>query len=350
MDSNVKPIRSVYVEQAGEGGNTELSRTTYAIEQETSNPLAPLKPRSESTCTTLNSVHAFSNALIDIASLIYVVDTNFAIDNLKLIQDLVGYSQQFYNCVVFPLAVIEELDGLKSRNRSNITGRSSDGVAIAAQIANTWLFQAFARSDPGIRGQREDEILAKGLKNDNAILDCCRFFLEVRHKPVILLSNDKNLCVKALIYNIRTVTYVEGLTAEMILARSLDLDDLGAESQKLFEEKQYPRLSSIDRNEITRLIYTPGLVQARKESAMRNRRHMKSRQSAALEPKLGSTNVIQKGRYTFPDPNIKIADLQESSNTYRETGGIGGKLLPRTVTRGQYRKRGIGLASSKYAQ
>ncbi|KAK9235929.1 PIN domain-containing protein [Lipomyces kononenkoae] len=167
-----------------------------------------------------------SDGIVGQASVLYVVDTNFLMSHLTILSDLVAYYPNFRNLLVFPLTVIQELDGLK-----NVTQSPSDGlqsryqpdIGLLARRANDWLFKAFARSEPAIRGQKASEEIGKGLVGDKSILGCCRFFQEMQHKPVVLLSNDKNLCVQALIYSIRTVSFVPGLTAREILIRSLDL-------------------------------------------------------------------------------------------------------------------------------
>ncbi|KAK9370430.1 PIN domain-containing protein [Lipomyces kononenkoae] len=167
-----------------------------------------------------------SDDSVDRASVLYVVDTNFLMSHLTILNELVAYYPNFRNLLVFPLTVIQELDGLKTVNlpaNEGLQSRHQTDIGLLARRANDWLFKAFARSEPAILGQKANEEIEKGVIGDKSILYCCRFFQEIRHTPVILLSNDKNLCVQALIYSIRTVSFVPGLTAREILIRSLDL-------------------------------------------------------------------------------------------------------------------------------
>ncbi|KAK9351188.1 PIN domain-containing protein [Lipomyces doorenjongii] len=163
---------------------------------------------------------------VELASVLYVVDTNFVISHLRILNDLIAQYAKFGNLLVFPETVIDELDGLKTTeppSKVSLQSRHQSDIALLARRANDWLFKSLARSEPAIRGQKANEKIERNLFGDKSILDCCRFFQEIRHKPVVLLSNDKNLCVQALIYSIRTVSFVPGLTARDLLIRSLYL-------------------------------------------------------------------------------------------------------------------------------
>lgn len=57
-----------------------------------------------------------------------------------------------------------------------------------------------------MRGQKLFEVVdRKHELNDDRILDCCLFF--ARHTRVVLISNDRNLCVKALVHNVFCFTW-----------------------------------------------------------------------------------------------------------------------------------------------
>ncbi|KAK9433386.1 PIN domain-containing protein [Lipomyces doorenjongii] len=163
---------------------------------------------------------------VELASVLYVVDTNFVISHLRILNDLIAQYAKFGNLLVFPETVIDELDGLKTTeppSKVSLQSRHQSDIALLARRANDWLLKSLARSEPAIRGQKANEKIERNLFGDKSILDCCRFLQEIRHKPVVLLSNDKNLCVQALIYSIRTVSFVPGLTARDLLIRSLNL-------------------------------------------------------------------------------------------------------------------------------
>ncbi|KAK9471384.1 PIN domain-containing protein, partial [Dipodascopsis tothii] len=161
-------------------------------------------------------------------SAVFIVDTNFVLSHLRILDEMVVYAAVYRHVVVFPWTVIKELDGLKNSTRVNMVKEKDNNkttpqvVGQLARRAGNWLFQLFARTDPGVRGQKKDEKLEEAkLSPDDSILDCCRFFRERTGVRTILLSNDRNLCVKALVYSILTVTYVPGLTAQYILNRIL---------------------------------------------------------------------------------------------------------------------------------
>lgn len=110
--------------------------------------------------------------------------------------------------IVIPYTTIEELNGIKSSG----SDRSSENSRHARTAIN-WLMHHLGKNDPGIIGQRMTEVLQPNLRADDAILDCCLYFQDVKGSYTVLLSGDHNLCVKALVHSIKTVTYKPGLTA-----------------------------------------------------------------------------------------------------------------------------------------
>ncbi|KJE89730.1 hypothetical protein CAOG_01161 [Capsaspora owczarzaki ATCC 30864] len=100
--------------------------------------------------------------------------------------------------VVLPWTVVQELDRLKKGN-----------VSTEAQRANEFLLRMLQAKHPFLKGQPLKES-SKGFNepgienNDDRILDCCLRYRQskVPMPRVILLTNDKNLGVKALVNNI----------------------------------------------------------------------------------------------------------------------------------------------------
>ncbi|EFN66674.1 Uncharacterized protein C1orf26 [Camponotus floridanus] len=130
-----------------------------------------------------------------------VVDTNVFLSNLKIIEEardatFKNYPRPF---IVIPWTVINELDYIKSN-------RSTHELSVKARKAISFIHEQFSSKHPRIIGQTREQ----ALKNkeefslncpDDEILQCC---LQIFHlqKDVVLLSYDKNLCNKAMIYNI----------------------------------------------------------------------------------------------------------------------------------------------------
>lgn len=134
-----------------------------------------------------------------------VVDTNFILEHIDILDKLREFAPVAGYVVVIPYTVIEELDGIKSTR--------NDDKSRLARAAMNWLMRYFGEGSPGIVGQKMTEIVQPNLRADDAILDCCLYFQDVKHCYTVLLSGDHNLCVKALVHRIKTVTYRDGLTA-----------------------------------------------------------------------------------------------------------------------------------------
>lgn len=149
-----------------------------------------------------------------------VLDTNFLISNLTIVMKLKTLARKYGYVIVVPWVVIQELDGLKSIHRK--TDTMDDGfqlsVATLARKATDWIFSALAKRDPRVVGQKMTEICSStpNLHGDDGILDCCMYFQKEKHFLTVIVSNDRNLCSKALIHDIKTVSYSKGLTAKEI--------------------------------------------------------------------------------------------------------------------------------------
>lgn len=147
---------------------------------------------------------------------IMVIDTNFIISHLDILDELTMLHKKYHHQIIIPTTVIRELDGLKLSKKK--PDDSVDGTTIGhlARWANDWIYKRFAESDSSVRGQKLKEVLDYDARKDDAILDCCLYFHQKQKALVILLSNDKNLCTKALTNDILTVSYRKGMSAELI--------------------------------------------------------------------------------------------------------------------------------------
>ncbi|KAG7702790.1 hypothetical protein KL950_005059 [Ogataea haglerorum] len=140
------------------------------------------------------------------SSLVLIFDTNFLLDHLPIVDGLRGLPVPHQ--LIIPNQVVRELDGLKS---------SSSHVSGAARKAIDWIYGFLHNNDQILRVQRLHERLDRGAVQDDAILDACLFFGS--ENMVVLFSNDKNLCVKALAQGVLTVSYREDMTSQMIADR-----------------------------------------------------------------------------------------------------------------------------------
>ncbi|KAJ3055051.1 hypothetical protein HK097_011614 [Rhizophlyctis rosea] len=91
---------------------------------------------------------------------------------------------------------------------------SEPDLSICAKQAIAFLHKYLLTDHPGIRGQRVDQYLPgtnlSQVTNDDKILECCRFAQANLTENVLMLSNDKNLCVKAHIHGVGTVSQYKG--------------------------------------------------------------------------------------------------------------------------------------------
>ncbi|KAL2913083.1 hypothetical protein HK105_207428 [Polyrhizophydium stewartii] len=153
-----------------------------------------------------------------------VVDTNFLIANLSLLRKTVDVmpSDMF---IMVPLTVLRELDGLKKSardtvNHDDIKGRLRVSLGDCARQANLFLHKVFSSNSPLFRGQSVSDVREgaeqTGISNDDRILECCLFCAETITASVTLLSNDKNLCVKAMMNSISTICDFRGNHTDLV--------------------------------------------------------------------------------------------------------------------------------------
>ena len=121
---------------------------------------------------------------------IIVVDTNYFISKLAFIKELAVLANH-KTTIVTPFAVVQELDGLKL---SEIVGQK-------AREATDYLLHEIPRSTR-IVGQRQDQVIREEFVMDDKILDCCLYF-KSKGYTVYLLTEDKNLSLKATIHEIQ---------------------------------------------------------------------------------------------------------------------------------------------------
>ena len=108
---------------------------------------------------------------------------------------------------------------MKNSNKP-VDETGTETIGKLARTANDWVYRNLASSNSNVVGQRVRQVLDPSCIMDDAILDCCLYFKEQMEMFAILLSNDKNLCSKALTEDIPTVSYVKGMTGDLIAQRA----------------------------------------------------------------------------------------------------------------------------------
>ncbi|RCK65324.1 Transcriptional protein SWT1, partial [Candida viswanathii] len=152
-----------------------------------------------------------------------VLDTNFLISHLKIVDNLKKIANEYGLKIIIPVYVIQELDGLKNSKRIHSSpygeedGCSGESISQLATWANRWVYSSLIDAKTIVHGQKLSQRLDKSLVKDDAILDCCLYFKETHPtRLTIVLSNDKNLCAKALMNELLTVSFRPNMSAELI--------------------------------------------------------------------------------------------------------------------------------------
>lgn len=153
---------------------------------------------------------------------VFVVDTNFIVSHLNTLEQLRLLSTQYNHQILIPTTVIQELDGLKNSGKSAASGSSNSdyqNLGKLARAANDWIYGHLANLESSVAVQKLNQRHKYNLVKDDAILECCLYFANTLHNFVILLSNDKNLCLRALTEQILTVSYRKGMSANLIASK-----------------------------------------------------------------------------------------------------------------------------------
>ncbi|KAI5949586.1 RMD8 [Candida jiufengensis] len=158
-------------------------------------------------------VQKFQNDLMEIETqfdqsiTIIIIDTNFFLQHLHYIIEISALSDKYNLELIIPIAVLEELDGLKSGHNSE--------KSFSARDAIRWINKAL--DEGSVRGQKNSEVMEKYLKGDSSILDCSLYYKNhYQQSLIVLFSDDNNLRNRALSNEVKTFVYTEGYTAEFV--------------------------------------------------------------------------------------------------------------------------------------
>lgn len=167
-------------------------------------------------------------AVLEIRPRILIPDTNCFIDHLPLVQKLVADGHFF---VYVPIVVVNELHGLgRGGSRPGLSPPDHcEKVGSSARAALAYLEERFSQREPKLRAitirgtvmdtisfRSEDSSEYKGT-NDDQILTCCLQLCKDRddhvlprepdapvklYRETVLITEDRNLCVKALTHHV----------------------------------------------------------------------------------------------------------------------------------------------------
>ncbi|XP_061558885.1 telomerase-binding protein EST1A isoform X2 [Phycodurus eques] len=225
-------------EEAAEGDGESDIRQLKARRHALANKLAQQQKRRDKIQAVLQTSGRLQ---LEVRPLFLVPDTNGFIDHLVALKKLLHCGSYI---VVVPLIVITELDGLaKGQDASGGGGgggaRGGGHVAAAAAHARgvqekarqavLFLEQAFEAREPRLRALtsrgsqlesiafRSEDTSGQQGNNDDVILSCCLHYCQDKakdfmphqrngtvrlHREVVLLTDDRNLRVKALTRNV----------------------------------------------------------------------------------------------------------------------------------------------------
>ncbi|XP_059503811.1 transcriptional protein SWT1 isoform X2 [Stegostoma tigrinum] len=176
------------------------------------------------------------------SDILLVLDTNIFISHLNFIVNIKdhGVAGVGFPIIVIPWVVLQELDSLKN-------GKLSGGVNRKAIPAVQFIYSCFKSRHPHVWGQSMQQAAQKfcGLReenNDDRVLQCCLQYQQLYPSAdVLLCSDDKNLCSKALVSNVKAVRKVDLLTELSDLKTNNDVPN----TQDLNAFNQSPSVSSV---------------------------------------------------------------------------------------------------------
>ncbi|XP_041913982.1 uncharacterized protein swt1 isoform X1 [Alosa sapidissima] len=139
--------------------------------------------------------------------LLIVLDTNILLSHLDLVKKIrsQGLRSLGFPTVLIPWVVLQELDAMKN-------GKLTNAVERRATPAVNYIYNCLKNQEPRLWGQSmqlASQALC-GLKtenNDDRVLQCCLQYQKLYPKSgLILCTNDKNLCSKAVLSGVRALS------------------------------------------------------------------------------------------------------------------------------------------------
>ncbi|XP_072534845.1 transcriptional protein SWT1 [Salminus brasiliensis] len=136
-----------------------------------------------------------------------VLDTNVLLSHLEFVKKIRshGLGALGFPTLLVPWVVLQELDALKS-------GKLSQDVEYKARPAVHYIYSCLKNQEPRLWGQSMQQAsqVSRGpgvMNNDDRVLQCCLQYQTLYPEgTLILCSNDKNLCSKALLSGVKALS------------------------------------------------------------------------------------------------------------------------------------------------
>jgi rRNA-processing protein FCF1 len=138
-----------------------------------------------------------------------VIDTNCLISHLAMLESFLKIIPSNVT-ICLPSVVIRELDGLKE-NENQVTSR-------AARMASNFLLDAMLSSSK-IQGQNAQQRASRNyfINNDDEIIEYCVYINRNITPNVVVLSQDRNLCIKASMNGCKPIPSLDNISGEQLL-------------------------------------------------------------------------------------------------------------------------------------
>ncbi|XP_051953898.1 transcriptional protein SWT1-like [Xyrauchen texanus] len=194
--------------------------------------------------------------------LLIILDTNVLLSHLDFVKKIRsrGLGVLGFPTLLIPWVVLQELDSLKS-------GRLSSKVEDKARPAVQYIYCCLKNQEPRLMGQSmqlaSQAVCETGVvNNDDRVLQCCLQYQALYQEgALVLCTNDKNLCSKALFSGVKALSKadleVEGNRPTIINyphVHPVVLPPAGPATKAEKEETQERRNNAVEKQELSECV------------------------------------------------------------------------------------------------
>lgn len=177
----------------------------------------------ELTCMDIDPPEEGANTILKKQALLIVLDTNVLLSHLEFVKKIRshGFGGLGLPTLLIPWVVLQELDYLKS-------GKLSSKVEDKARPAVHYIYSCLKNQEPRLMGQSmqlasQADCGPGVVNNDDRVLQCCLQYQALYPEgALVLCTNDKNLCSKALLSGVKAyskadlIIEAEGTTSTIL--------------------------------------------------------------------------------------------------------------------------------------